>query len=491
MAENLDPIVVVGTGPSSAAFCARMQELGQRVTVISEGQMGLPTYTDRISKIDASSEIWKFSDTQASIEIEVSKQQNFDHIAIHGTGGLSNRWGGGVAKLDHLDLGINANTAADINSYYDYVQSLIGVVGNVGDPLAPFIGTFKNANAKQQPRSESLSRLKYSTDEVVVGRSAQAIRHSPKSNISQAACNSCGHCSIFCGRGSFYNAGISFERMRQFHQIVENTKVSDIKKTADGFEVIAVKAEKKITINAGIVVLAAGPVNSFKILKKSILAKPVKPVQILNTPILRGMAFSPFGQKNKRQVVGSTIARVQISQTENALVTFVGGESIPVSDWLSFFPFRNKFTAWCIRHIRKYFMAYMVFFNSDYSENLLEVPDDHIKIKGRYCDRFSSSSAIAIRNLKKFLGKNRFIDIAMLRATLPPGRDIHCGGTLPMSGKSSYATTVNCELISQSNLYVIDGSWMPRICEKSHTFTLMANAARVADIISTKPALQR
>ena len=39
----------------------------------------------------------------------------------------------------------------------------------------------------------------------------------------------------------------------------------------------------------------------------------------------------------------------------------------------------------------------------------------------------------------------------------------------------------DCRLHAEKNIYVIDASWTPRMSEKPHTFTLMANAARIAD----------
>lgn len=488
MAEKSDSIVVIGTGPSAAAFCERMQQIGRRVTVISEGGVVLPTYTDRISQIDSSAEIWKFTDVQANLKIEFIKHNNFDHIAIRGLGGLSSRWGAGVAKLNSLDLGINTKIASHIHSYYDCVQAVVGVVDNLQDPMASYLGEFDNSDIKIGNQSKTLSRLTYSTDKVVFGKSAQAVLQFSKPEANRLPCNFCGHCSIFCGRNSLYNAAHSFANLSNFHNIIELTRVDDIKKTGTGFEIFAVQSGKETIIEADIVILAAGPVNTYKILKKTILSELKRPISLLNTPILRGMAFSPIAQKNKRQIVGSTVARIKINETENALVTFVDGQSIPVSDWLSFLPVRNRFVAWVIKRIRKYFMAYMVFFNSDYSNNALNVENDQIKIDGGHSVQFSSATLKAVKYLKAFLNKNRFFELAILRKIMPPGRDIHCGGTLPMKSNSENVatTTTDCELRGQPNLFVIDGSWMPRICEKSHTFTLMANAMRVADIVNAK-----
>ena len=127
----------------------------------------------------------------------------------------------------------------------------------------------------------------------------------------------------------------------------------------------------------------------------------------------------------------------------------------------------------------------MIFFSSDHSQNTLEINANNVRVIGRNNDKFFISSKKALRLFKRFLLKNKFIDTPFLRSVLPPGRDIHYGGSLPMNGKGPAATNNHCELVGYENIFIIDGSWMPRLSEKFHTFTLMANAARIADHLSS------
>ena len=60
----------------------------------------------------------------------------------------------------------------------------------------------------------------------------------------------------------------------------------------------------------------------------------------------------------------------------------------------------------------------------------------------------------------------------------------HYSGTLPMSHtKQPWALSENCQSYDIPNMYVVDGSVLPFLPAKNHTFTLMANAARVAQRI--------
>lgn len=70
----------------------------------------------------------------------------------------------------------------------------------------------------------------------------------------------------------------------------------------------------------------------------------------------------------------------------------------------------------------------------------------------------------------------------------PPGSDAHIAGTVPMGGKGQLSCTAQCELASAPGVFVIDGSWFPRLPAKHCTFTIMANAYRVGAIIAEQAA---
>jgi choline dehydrogenase-like flavoprotein len=81
---------------------------------------------------------------------------------------------------------------------------------------------------------------------------------------------------------------------------------------------------------------------------------------------------------------------------------------------------------------------------------------------------------------------NGLLMIPYASSLLPQGSDIHYGGTIPIGTKELVNCSENCEINGFPNLFVIDGSWMPKIPEKSHTFTLIANAVRIADYLDSR-----
>jgi choline dehydrogenase-like flavoprotein len=64
----------------------------------------------------------------------------------------------------------------------------------------------------------------------------------------------------------------------------------------------------------------------------------------------------------------------------------------------------------------------------------------------------------------------------------PMGASVHYAGTLPMSmEKKPRTTSRDGESHDFENLWFVDGSTLPFLPAKNLTFTLMANAARIAD----------
>ena len=67
----------------------------------------------------------------------------------------------------------------------------------------------------------------------------------------------------------------------------------------------------------------------------------------------------------------------------------------------------------------------------------------------------------------------------------PPGSGIHYAGTIPMSReKDLFCVDKNGKSFAYKNLYIADGASFPSLPSKSITFSLMANASRVASLIS-------
>jgi len=68
---------------------------------------------------------------------------------------------------------------------------------------------------------------------------------------------------------------------------------------------------------------------------------------------------------------------------------------------------------------------------------------------------------------------------------LPPGNSFRYAGTLPMTAAPTtrYQTHTDGRLSGTRAIYIADGSTLSPLPSKNHTFTMMANAMRVADCV--------
>jgi choline dehydrogenase-like flavoprotein len=65
------------------------------------------------------------------------------------------------------------------------------------------------------------------------------------------------------------------------------------------------------------------------------------------------------------------------------------------------------------------------------------------------------------------------------------GASVHYAGTIPMTREDRpWTATPNGRLRGVDNLVLVDGTTFPFLPAKNLTFTLMANASRIADAIA-------
>jgi len=482
--------VVIGGGPTAAAFCAQMRDLNHRVTVCTTGKVQINKLTNRLARPSKTSakKIWKFVDSDEFLKIRQEQFDLFTHYRAEGIGGLTSRWGGGCSKLTASEIGAPEAVVDQISNYYDKATQLLNVsVNEENRDLADYIGSFPTINNYGSQIPEKI--FKCNTSRVTFGFSAQAVNRSGTEDRNGGlACNHCGNCSIVCSRQSFYTAQHTFLDLLDFHEVFLNSTVKRINKTDQGYELEILRDEQTLKIKAEIVVLAAGVIESLKLFNPLVsdpLTETAYPLK--HCPLTRGIAVS-LKKKNSRDIPGSTVARLTLDDGRFAMISFVQGESIPTSDFLSFLPLKNAFIYSLIEKIKPFLLAHMTFFPSAYTDHVIKMRGGNVSsIETSLGKKFNRIAKRAGALLNKFLIRNGYIQLPRSNNLLSLGSDIHYGGTLPMSDTAStYSTNLNCESYEHQNLYVIDASWMPDIPEKPHTFTLMANAFRVAELICKK-----
>ena len=90
----------------------------------------------------------------------------------------------------------------------------------------------------------------------------------------------------------------------------------------------------------------------------------------------------------------------------------------------------------------------------------------------------------AVETIQKSLLRIGCVVLPWMVHVRPKGASVHYSGTIPMSDtKVPYTVSKNCQSHDFDNLYIVDGTTIPFLPAKNITFTLMANAVRVAESV--------
>jgi len=103
----------------------------------------------------------------------------------------------------------------------------------------------------------------------------------------------------------------------------------------------------------------------------------------------------------------------------------------------------------------------------------------------RYSSDDEARVTDAIRVAKRALGKLGCIVPPGMTKVLESGSSVHYAGTIPMQRAARpFTCATDCRSHDFRNLYFADGATFPFLPAKNLTFTLMANAIRVAESMS-------
>jgi choline dehydrogenase-like flavoprotein len=112
------------------------------------------------------------------------------------------------------------------------------------------------------------------------------------------------------------------------------------------------------------------------------------------------------------------------------------------------------------------------------SNQLRLLPDDRLEL------RHTSTRPLQLEpHVLRLFRRLGYFGASALCRQLPPGNSYRYAGTLPMTGSPAgrYQTDRNGLLSGTRGVYVADAATLSPLPSKNHSFTMMANAMRIAD----------
>lgn len=530
-------IVVVGSGASGVHFAWTALQNGHRVLMIDVGRRRRVDYVRPADDFEAlksnledpvqhflgdrfealilpghDGEYYGFPPEKSYVFEPITtfrhQASGFSPLFSFAAGGLAEAWTGGSYPFNDGELGEFPFGYEKLAPYYSEVARRIGISGEDDDlarfyPLHDHIQEPLVLDEHSDCLLKAYQKCRHALNEPLgcyVGRARIATL--TRDLGGRKACSYTGRCLWGCPTGALYIPSLTLEQCRQH----ENFEYLDghfathfrFDSGRQVRKVVSVSTETGETVETGCssLVLAAGTLCSSMILMRSIyedsgqlitLSGLMDNRQVL-MPFLNlrmiGKPFEPKSYQYHQLAIGvdggSPMDYVHglVTTLKTALIHPII-QSIPMDLGTSVRLFRNLHAALGLVNVN--------FSDNRRESNYLCLEPTNggpPRLVVHYQPEAGEPERIArtIRLFRKILWKLGCVAPPPMTHIRPMGASVHYAGTIPMSRTSKALTcTEYCQSHDFENLYFADGCSFPALPAKNLTFTLMANAVRVAE----------
>ena len=534
----MDPVVVVGSGPSGVHFAKSLLEKGRRVRMLDVGRRGaaplrpdldleglkhaLPDPVPYFLGEDFESLLLP-GDDEEYYGFPPSSRHVFEGLdgfdfAAHGfsplfsfaSGGLAEAWTAGCYPFSDAELADFPFGYDELAPFYARVARRIGISGTEDD-LARFMPLHEGLLEPLELDEHSRVLL-----ETYQSRRAQIQRRLgcylgrarlaslSRDHAGRVACSYRGRCLWGCPTHSLYTPSVTLRECLadERFEYVDGVQVTHFRFSSGGridrVFARAVEDGRALEFDVGSLALAAGTLSSSKILLDSIQRDGGERVELgglmdnrqvlmpfLNLRLV-GRRFEPATYQYHQLAIALPSERPLdyvhglVTTLKTALIHPVV-QSVPASLGAALAVVRNIHAALGLVNIN--------FADERRDANRVAVePTDggettrlliYYRPSASEPERLRAGTA-TFRRLLRRLGCVAPRAMARLR---PMGASVHYAGTVPMCREGGALTAdATCRSRDFQNLWFVDGTTFPSLPAKNLTFTLMANASRIAEI---------
>jgi choline dehydrogenase-like flavoprotein len=532
----MEKLIVVGSGPSAVHFTLSVLKKGYDVLMLDAGLQSPPAanpedgfddlkrnLADPVSYFigkqfesvimpDDRNEYYGFPPNKKYIfqapggyEIRTS---GFTPLLSFAQGGLAEAWTGAVYPFNDTELNAFPFSYADLDPHYVTVAERIGVSG-AKDDLSRFVPYHSkimpplDLDAHSKVLMERYTRHRRYINErcgAVIGRSRVATLSSDMG--SRKKCDYTGRCLWGCPQGALYTPSLSLEECRRYPNFAYQPGVlvrrfkydSNRRITLVIGEWIETRQEVEFPINT--LVLGAGAISSSRIFLESMTPRREGPLRLTGlmdnrqvlVPFINlsmiGRRYDPHSYQYHLMGIGLEARRPEefIHGLITTLKTTLGHpifQKIPTDLKTALYIFRNVRGALGVINVN--------FHDYRRENNFLELEpgcDGKPRLFIHYQPRPDEPGDLhaVLKRIRKVLWRLGCVVPPGMLHVRPMGSSVHYAGTLPMSPtRAPMTVSTSCRSHDFENLYFVDGSTFPFLPSKNITFTLMANAVRIAE----------
>jgi choline dehydrogenase-like flavoprotein len=417
--------------------------------------------------------------------------EGFEPMASFARGGLANAWGAGVFRFDERDLESFPFSARELAPFYDELTDHVGICG-ADDDLAPWFGS---ANGLMNPmRLSPLAqdllagyqqrRGGFDRAGVAVGRPRLAVL--TDDHRDRSAYDYDGMEFFKLGNRAIYNPAFTLEELLSGGTVeyLSDRLALSYKESSDGVELTTRNTRSGVSerYTATSLFLAAGTLGTSKLVLESaadhstrlpILDNPITGIPLLR-PRLIGTALDA-----SESSLGQLCVLHDPAGIEGPIQgTFYGGGGPLRSDVIFDLPLPASAAAMLVKQLASA-MGLLMMFSPGVrrAENYLRLKSGGaLEIHCRQQPRNWSARPLiqAFRSIGFQTLQKLWVEVKM-------GQGLHYAGSLPMHRRPGpYQTSADGLLHGCQRVYVTDGACFSALPAKNLTFTIMANALRIA-----------
>jgi choline dehydrogenase-like flavoprotein len=439
------------------------------------------------------------------------RSNGFAPLLSFARGGLAEAWTGGSYPFNDHELESFPFSYADLRPHYAEVARRIGINGNADDDLARFFpvpGELLEPLRLDEHSALLLARYAGRRRHLngrlgcYLGRSRLAVLSGDRDD--RRACGYLGRCLWGCPRGSLYTPSQTLRECLRHpnFRYLPNTCVShfeyDRGRQVRRVACASVETGERFAVPADVLVLAAGTLMTAKIFLTSLgratgrvprleglMDNRQVMVPFLNLRMV-GKRFDPESYQYHQLAMGfegdrpREYVHCQITTLKTALVH-------PLLQGL---PFDLRTALFAFRHLRAALgLVNVNLHDTPRRTNYVALEPEAETGRGRLVVNYAPPPGEP-RRLRGVLARVRQA-LAALGCVVPPGMthvrpmgaSVHYAGTIPMSPEARPLTASPAGRSHDfDNLFFADGTTFPFLPAKNLTYTLMANAVRVAEL---------
>ncbi len=417
-------------------------------------------------------------------EVEFSAIQSF------ALGGLANAWGAGLYRFTDDDLRGFPLRAADLDPYFDKLTAAIGVAGT-DDDLTPFLGSTDHL---QPPHRLSRNigflfqryrrRGRRQADGVHMGRARVGILTRP--HDGRPAFEHKG-AEFFQEDRSIYSPRYTLEQLVHERRVDlrRGLLVESWREAEHGVEVIAhdVETGEKTSVAARKLVLAAGAINTAKIVLRSQSDYDTR-LPLLENPALQVPLVLPraFGYPLETDAFG--LVQLNLIWDSDSFGARLQGSIMEITaprrgEFFAGLPYAARGNVALIRHLLPAMIVMQLFFPASCQAPAQIQLDRSGRL--RIAGHPNSLDPKKLRFLLRYLRKLGAWSHPRLIVRVPTGHAVHYAGSLPMRPiPDRYQCDPAGRLHGTKNIFIADSAAFSDLPAKNMSFAMMANAMRIA-----------